>query len=232
MKKQYIYLPVAVLAASLAACSTPRQDPSVLKAEIDASMAGHYGQAILHEEMATEDLEDANKVLQHQVNDYYWNINEAQKGLDAAKSAAAHRLESERHMCAWLTEAHAQNHHQDEAVHKTVAFFKTGSAVPYKTDSATLAHIGDFLHHHPDATATVTASTDTVGKPAANQKLSEKRAHAVADILVKNGASASQVSTEAVGEAHGPDNTANQDHRTAVVVTTHPKYMDCSYLNK
>ncbi|PPD22100.1 MAG: flagellar motor protein MotB [Methylomonas sp.] len=239
MKKHHIYLPLAILATSLTACSTARQDPSTLKAAIDASMAGHYGQAVLHLEEATEALEDANDILKHQINGHYWNINETQKGLDAAKSAAAHRLESEKHMCEWLKEVHAHNHHQQqqqETVHKAVAYFATGSAEPFKTEHTTLSHIGEFLHHHSDARATVTASTDTVGNPAANQALSEKRARTVANILIKHGASAPQISTEAVGEASGPDNLANQGHRVAVVIATHPgtitKTIDCSHLNK
>ena len=227
MKKQYIYLPLAALALALTACSTPKKDSSDLKAAIDASRTGHYGQAMLHEELSEEDLEVANTVLGHLEKDYYWNINEKQKGLDAAQSSAHHRLESEKEMCQWLTEVHAQNHHHTETIHETVAYFKTASDVPFKTKDETIRHIGHFLHDHPDSTATVTASTDTVGKPAYNQDLSERRAKTVSDMLVKQGANPSQLVVKAIGEAHGPDNTADQSHRVAVVITAHPDYIDC-----
>jgi outer membrane protein OmpA-like peptidoglycan-associated protein len=230
MRKQYICLPVAVIALTLAACSTPKQDTAGLKAEIDASMAGHYGQSILHEEMAEESLETANDILGHWEKGYYWNIDEKQKALDAAKAAAHHRLESEKEMCAWLTEVHSHNHHHAETIHETVAYFKTGSHVPFKTKEDAISHIGHFLHDHPDATATVTASTDTVGKPAANQALSERRAKSVSELLIKNGARASQLVSKAIGEAHGPDNTADQSHRVAVVISAHPDYLDCPKL--
>lgn len=227
MKKHTIYLPLAALALTLTACSTPRLDGSDLKAEINASRAGHYGQAMLHEELSEEALEDANVVLGHIEKDYYWNINEKQKGLDAAKLAAHHRLESEKEMCQWLTEVHAGNHHKEEAIHETVAYFKTGSAVPFKVKDNAIEHVGHWLHHHPDAKATITATTDTVGKPAANQALSQKRASAVSERLIANGAKASQLTLQPKGEAGGPDNTPNQEHRVAIVITSHPEYLDC-----
>lgn len=230
MKKQYLYLPLTVLAISLTACSTPKKDASDLKAQIDASRVGHYGQAMLHEEISEEYLEDANKVLGHLEKGYYWNIDEKAKALDDAKAAAHHRLESEKEMCLWLTEVHAQNHHHVEALHETVAYFKTGSHIPFKTEDESITRIGHWLQAHPDANATVTASTDTVGKNAANQTLSERRANTVSQMLIKQGAKPSQLTVKATGEAGGPDNTPNQHHRVAIVITAHPQYIDCPNL--
>lgn len=230
MRKQIHYLSVAAIAVALAACSTPKQDTAGLKAEIDASMAGHYGQSILHAEMAEENLETANEILEHWEKGYYWNIDERQKALDAARAAAEHRLQSEKELCQWLTEVHSPNHHMNEPAHRAVAYFKSGSAIAYKTDHEGLHHIAHFLASHPDSSATVTASTDTVGKPAANQKLSEKRAETVTKILVEHGVSPKQLTVKAIGEAGGPDNTPNQDHRVVVVLSSHPKYADCANL--
>lgn len=230
MKKQHIYLAVAALTLALTACTHPRVDTADLKAEIDASRAGHYGQAMLHEELSEEALEEANNILGHLEKDHYWNINEKQKAMNAAKSAAHHRLESEKEMCQWLTEVHSQNHHHVEALHETVAYFKTASAIPFKVEEKSIDRIGHWLEAHPDASATVTASTDTVGKPAYNQALSERRANTVAGMLVQHGARASQLAIKATGEATGPDNTPNQQHRVAVVITAHPDYIDCPNL--
>ena len=230
MKKQQLYFPLAVLALSLTACSTPKKDSSDLKTQIDASRAGHYGQAMLHEEMSEEYLEDANKVLGHLEKDYYWNIDEKAKAMEAAQLAQKHRIESEKEMCQWLTEVHAQNHHHVEAIHETVAYFKSGSHVPFKVEDNSIARVGHWLEAHPDATATVTASTDTVGKPAANQALSERRANTVSQLLIKQGAKPSQLTVKAIGEAQGPDNTPNQHNRAAIVITAHPEYIDCPNL--
>jgi outer membrane protein OmpA-like peptidoglycan-associated protein len=227
MKIQKTYLPFAVLAVALTACSTPKKDSSDLKAQIDASRTGHYGQAMLHEEISQEELEKANIVLGHLEKDYYWNINEKQMALDAANLAAKHRLESEKEMCLWLTEVHAQNHHHIEAIHETVAYFKTASHEPTKVEHHVIARIGNWLQNHPDATASVTASTDTVGKPAYNQALSERRAGTVSQLLIKAGAKASQLTIKATGEAAGPDNSPNQQNRVAIVITSHPEYIDC-----
>lgn len=130
-------------------------------------------------------------------------------------------------MCQWLTEVHGQNHHKAEAIHDTVAYFKTGSAVPFKTKDDSIIRMGRWLEAHPDATAMVTASTDTVGKPAYNQDLSEKRADAVIQRLVANGARLNQLTIRAMGEVIGPDNAPDQENRVAIVITTHPNYIDC-----
>jgi hypothetical protein len=75
MNKQCIYLPFAVLITALAACTPPEKDIPALSTEIDAAVAGHYGQSIYHEELAEEKLEESNNVLKHWQNDYYWNID-------------------------------------------------------------------------------------------------------------------------------------------------------------
>ncbi|MGY6274422.1 OmpA family protein [Methylomonas sp. MgM2] len=230
MKRQHIYMPFAALVFSLAACTNPKIDTSDLKSEIDASRAGHYGQAMLHEELSEEELEVANNILGHLENDHYWNINEKQKAMSAAKSAAFHRMESEKEMCMWLTEVHGQNHHDVEATHETVAYFKTAQDVPFKVKDDSIGRVGRWLQAHPDATAAVTASTDTVGNPAYNQALSERRANYVVQRLMAKGAKSSQLTVKAIGEAMGPDNTPNQENRVAIVITSHPNYVDCPNL--
>lgn len=225
--KKYHYLPFAISILFLTACATPKIDTEDLKAEIKAARMGHYGQAMFHQEQSEEDLETANEILGHLEKNHYWNINEKQKALDAAKSAARHRLEAEKEMCLWLTEVHGHNHHKKEAIHDTVAYFKTGSAVPFKTKDDTIGKVGSWLKEHPDATATVTASTDTVGKPESNQALSERRAKEVINRLIANGARSGQLIAKPIGEVPGADNTPDQENRVAIVITSHPNYIDC-----
>ena len=226
MKKNHT-LPLAISILFLTACATPKIDTEDLKAEIKAARMGHYGQAMFHQEQSEEDLETANEILGHLEKNHYWNISEKQKALDAAKSAARHRLEAEKAMCLWLTEVHGHNHHKKEAVHDTVAYFKTGSAVPFKTKDDTIGKVGSWLKDHPDATATVTASTDTVGKPDYNQDLSERRAKEVIKRLIDNGARPGQLIAKPIGEVPGADNTPDQENRVAIVITSHPNYVDC-----
>lgn len=230
MNKQYIHLPFAVLVATLAACgATPQKDVAGLSAGIDTANAGHYRQSIYHEEMAEKKLEEANKALSHWKQDHYWNINDHQTAIDAAQAAAQHRHESEKELCQWLTQVHSQNHTSDASVSSqySAVFFADGSAIPYKNEEHEIAILGQYLEAHPEITADVTAYTDTVGGSASNQKLSEKRAAYVSKMLVKHGAKMEQLHIQTLGEAHGPDNTRDQNHRVVSMVTIHPNYVDC-----
>lgn len=230
MNRQCIYLPCAVLVTALAGCTPPHKDIPVLTSEIDAVTAGHYGQSIYHEELAEEALEDANNVLEHWKNDEYWNIEEGQKAIDAAREAAKHRFESEKALCQWLTAVHSPNHHLSEAAQHTAAYFKTGSDVPYKTEHAEIATLGRYLQTHPEATADVIAYTDTVGSMQSNQNLAERRAATVSQLLIQQGARPEQLRVKSVGEAEGPDNTPNQHHRVVMMSSVHPDYQDCAGL--
>ncbi len=230
MNKQCIYVPFAVLVASLAACSaTPQKDIPGLSSGIDAANAGHYRQAIMHEEQAEKKLAEADKALANWKNDHYWNINDQQKAKDAAQAAAEHRLASEKETCQWLTQVHSQNHLQDGplSAQHTAVFFANGSAAPYQSEEHEIAILGTFLENHPEASVDIVASTDTVGNAASNQNLSDKRASSVSKILIKHGAKAEQLHIKTVGEAHGPDNTRDQNHRVVSMVTVHPAYSDC-----
>ncbi|MGZ8916156.1 MAG: OmpA family protein [Methylobacter sp.] len=175
MNKKHTILPVAVLVTFLSACTPSEKDIPGLTSGIDAAVAGHYGQSMYHEELATDNLEDANRVLQHWQNGHYWNIDEKQQAIDAAKSAADHRLESEKELCQWLTEVHGPNHRMAETAQQVAAYFKTGNAVPYRTDDQAISALGKYLQTHPDATADVIAYTDTVGSTASNQTLAGKQ---------------------------------------------------------
>ncbi len=229
--RKHNFLPFVALVLLVTGCATPKINTEDLKAEITAARSGHYGQAMLHQELSGKDLEVANTILSHFEKGYYWNIDEKQKALDAAKSAAQHRLESEKEMCRWLTSVHSQNHHHKKgAMHETLAYFKSGSAVPFETKDGSIVRVGRWLQARPDATATVTASTDTVGKPAYNQDLSKRRAEAVIERLIANGAKPNQLVAKPIGEVAGADNTPNQENRVAIVVTSHPDYLDCPNL--
>jgi outer membrane protein OmpA-like peptidoglycan-associated protein len=230
MKKQYTYLPVAVLITALSACGeTPQQDIPALTAGIDASVAGHYGQAILHEDEANKSRAVANKVLDHWTKDHYWNIDEYQKGMDAASASAAHRLESEKELCQWLTEVHGKNHVQDTDFYQAVAYFHTGKDTPFKVNNEDIAVAGHWLQLYPNATADVSASADTMGNTQSNQRLSERRAAAISNLLMSHGARAEQLHVTALGE-QGPPHTPSQKNRSGAVGAIHFNYADCPNL--
>lgn len=233
MNKHYIYLTSAVVAAALAGCTPPPKDVPQLTSEIDAVYAGHYGQSVNHEEAAEENAEVAKNVLQHWQNGYYWNIDEKETALNAARLAAQHRLESEKELCKWLTEAHSPNHPVSVAAEHVAAYFRTDSAIPYRRDDKAINTLAGYLLTHPEATADVTAYTDTVGTPQYNQGLAQRRAATVQRMLITQGAKPEQLRVRAMGEAGGPNNTPNQANRVVKMSTTRPTsppYKDCAYL--
>lgn len=233
MNRQFFYLPCAVIATALAGCAEPpRKDIPVMTSEVEAVVGGHYGQSIYHEELAQENLKEATNVLNHWKNDHYWNIEEGQHGVDSARAASQHRQESEKALCQWLTAVHGSNHRMDtgKVVKNAAAYFKTGSDIPHKTDQQAISTLGRYLQSHPDATADVVAYTDTVGNPASNQSLAERRAETVVKLLVEQGAKAEQLRVKAAGEAEGPDNTPDQQHRVVMMSTDQPAYQDCAGL--
>ena len=227
MKKQYISLPIVALITTVVACTPPEKDIPGLTSGIDAANSGHYGQSIYHEELAQENLEKANHVLSHWKKDKYWNIDERKKAMEATQLASTHRQASEKELCQWLTSVHSHNHHQSETAQQAAAYFKTGSAIPYKTNDENIITLGKYLESHPDAIADVIAYTDTVGSSSSNQNLSERRAATISQMLITKGAKPEQLRITALGKAEGPDNTPDQSHRTVSISTAHPNYVDC-----
>jgi OmpA-OmpF porin, OOP family len=63
-------------------------------------------------------------------------------------------------------------------------FFDTGSDRIRPESTPTLKEIGTMLKEHPELKLTIEGHTDNIGKPEANQALSEKRANAVRQYLV------------------------------------------------
>ncbi|MBE2985852.1 MULTISPECIES: OmpA family protein [Campylobacter] len=68
------------------------------------------------------------------------------------------------------------------------------------TYAAEIKKVADFMAENPDYKVVLAGHTDSVGKEAYNQKLSEKRANAVAKTLEGYGVSADKISTLGYGE--------------------------------
>ena len=64
-----------------------------------------------------------------------------------------------------------------------------------------VTEFANFMKDSPAYKATITGHTDSVGKDAYNQKLSEKRAAIVKDMLVKDGVAADRLTTAGKGES-------------------------------
>lgn len=87
------------------------------------------------------------------------------------------------------------------------ANFEFDSAKLRPTAAARLQPVVDFARKYPDAGMNVHGHTDSIGTPAYNQKLSERRAESVKAYLVKQGIEASRITTKGFGETeHIADN--------------------------
>lgn len=91
------------------------------------------------------------------------------------------------------------------------ANFEFDSAKLKPTAAAKLQPVVEFAKKYPDAGMNVHGHTDSVGTPAYNQKLSEKRAESVKAYLVKQGIAASRIVTKGLGETeHIADNKTKE----------------------
>ena len=77
-----------------------------------------------------------------------------------------------------------------------------------------IKNLADFLTQYPQTTTVVEGHTDSVGSDAYNQKLSERRANAVRDVLVNQyGVGADRVSAVGYGEARPVADNTTADGR-------------------
>ena len=77
-----------------------------------------------------------------------------------------------------------------------------------------IKNLADFLTQYPQTTTVVEGHTDSVGSDAYNQKLSERRANAVRDVLVNQyGVDAARVNAAGYGEARPVADNATDSGR-------------------
>lgn len=95
---------------------------------------------------------------------------------------------------------------ETETVLNAVVVFKLGSAQLQDNQEINIYNAARYLQDNPGVNVTVTGYADkATGTAAINQKLSEQRAKAVADILAKKyGISPSRITTEASGDREQP----------------------------
>jgi outer membrane protein OmpA-like peptidoglycan-associated protein len=102
--------------------------------------------------------------------------------------------------------------------------FETGSSIVHPEYVDEIALIARSLRDNPHSTVQVVGHTDNVGRTDYNQALSERRAAAVAQILLANGVDAWRVQT--VGHGYNQPVTSNdtpggraQNRRVEIVIT-------------
>jgi len=80
--------------------------------------------------------------------------------------------------------------------------FASGSAEISPGFRQTLDGVADTMIRYPNSLIDVYGFTDTTGSDQLNQRLSERRAQAVADVLAANGVARSRIETRGYGESY------------------------------
>ncbi len=97
-------------------------------------------------------------------------------------------------------------------------FFKIGRSTINETHRAKIDEIAQWAKDHPSANFVVTGYADKgTGTAKINQAISERRAAAVKDALVKKGVAASRITTAAQGDKVQPF-ANNDDNRVVITV--------------
>lgn len=98
-------------------------------------------------------------------------------------------------------------------INRSIYFKNTGSTTISSSEMHKVQEVADFMKDHPEATVVLCGYADKgVGSPEANAKVSEKRAKAVADVLIKKyGIAESRITIDYKGDTEQPyEGTANR----------------------
>lgn len=104
-----------------------------------------------------------------------------------------------------------------------MTFFDLGSTKLSDQDKTTVSQAAQVYKSRANARVTVTGYADTVGSPAANLQLSQRRATVVKDALVAAGVPATAITTSGSGDASllvetGPQQKEPRNRRVAIVI--------------
>ncbi|WP_017901898.1 OmpA family protein [Pseudomonas asplenii] len=91
--------------------------------------------------------------------------------------------------------------------------FDFNKAVVKPNSYGDVKNLADFMKQYPQTTTTVAGHTDSIGTDAYNQKLSQRRADAVKQILVKDGISPDRVQSVGYGKSRPVADNATEAGR-------------------
>lgn len=92
-------------------------------------------------------------------------------------------------------------------------FFATNKTRILPMSEQSMSDLAQFLLENPTVTILITGHTDAVGSDEANQKLSEGRANAVREDLIKRGVAAERLAAEGKGETQPVDTNDTEEGR-------------------
>jgi outer membrane protein OmpA-like peptidoglycan-associated protein len=91
--------------------------------------------------------------------------------------------------------------------------FDVGKATIKEKSFIEISRIASFMKEHPQLMFSIEGHTDSQGDAVANQKLSERRAEAIKESLIKFGIAESRLTTKGWGESNPVDSNATREGR-------------------
>lgn len=92
--------------------------------------------------------------------------------------------------------------------------FDTDSAATSESFQGAMSEVAELLKAYPDAYVIVVGHTDSVGQSAYNQKLSERRANSVAEMLQELGVDSQKIHTDGRGDSEPVGDNATAEGRS------------------
>ena len=92
-------------------------------------------------------------------------------------------------------------------------YFDLDSYEINKVTSSIVMEFADYLKNNKSLMISINGYTDDIGETPYNQKLSEKRAFAVYNELIKNGVEAKRLRYQGFGESQPKNNNSNEEER-------------------
>ncbi len=219
MKKKIIL--AASAAVLMAGCTTTPRDTSQLRSEISEAQAGDFGKCLENLSNAAVQLGEAKRVLAKAETS---RVSDAQyeRGLQAASQGANYRRAAED-VCLRRT---ARMEREVEAVGGRVAelervreiirgvTFERDSAVLTQSAKTVLNVVANRLIRAP-VKVEVAGFTSSTGKAEHNLELSQRRAEAVRDYLIRRGVNPDNLTAKGFGMADPIASNETQEGRNA-----------------
>lgn len=144
----------------------------------------------------------------------------------AQRDADAARMETEQ-LARLVSELNARNTDRGLVVTLGDVLFATGQSTIVGANNSNLSRLAVFLNQYDDRTVIIEGHTDSVGAESSNMELSQNRADAVKNYLVREGIAASRLSAMGKGEgspisSNVTDTGRQQNRRVEVIIANIP----------
>lgn len=144
------------------------------------------------------------------------------QATSAQRDADAARMETEQ-LARLVSELNARDTDRGLVVTLGDVLFATGQSTIVGANNSNLARLAVFLKQYEDRTVVIEGHTDSVGDESANMSLSQNRADAVKNYLVREGVASSRLSVMGKGEgspisSNVTDTGRQQNRRVEVII--------------